>query len=370
MAIIQAETQKTVAESAITEVRGQPTNHDIDCLEEELIAVASSIPTSLGGGANGHAGMLLSDVDYTSLAPGTPFINPANPGVYPIGVTNANCSHLEAEHTEQVKQFQNFLGISLEFKDLIQKAIKDDYLLELQREQVAYLNVTPLQMVTHLQNCWGMVNYVDITALMAECSNPWSITEAPTVYFNRVEKAVKQLARAGITWDTRAMLNNALKIFEDAGDYDAAVREWDARPMAAQTWANLKTMMCMEYAKMHCQDGVSARATGHASTHNIMEEYTAATEELIENFTNKHAKQIEALIKSNTETMAKLMKLLKPSPMPAATAGATAGASSQTAQQSEKQQAWIEKCKAATKCLHCEKVHPNRKHEQYWELEA
>ncbi len=116
--------------------------------------------------------------------------------------------------------------------------------------------------------------------------------------------------------------------FKDAGDYDTAVRKWDARPLAPQTWANLKTMMCMEYAKTHRQDGVSAQATGHASTHNIMEEYAAATEELIENLTDKHAKQIEALIKSNTETMAKLIKLLKPSPTTAATAGATAGASS------------------------------------------
>jgi hypothetical protein len=107
-------------------VRGQPTNLDIDRLEEELIAVASSIPTSLGGGTNGHAGMLLSDVDYTSLAPGTLFVNPANPGVYPIGVTNAKRSYLEVEHKEQVKQFQTFLGVSLGLKDLIQKAIKDD----------------------------------------------------------------------------------------------------------------------------------------------------------------------------------------------------------------------------------------------------
>jgi hypothetical protein len=106
-------------------------------------------------------------------------------------------------------------------------------------------------MVTHLQNCWGTVDYVDITALMAECSNPWIVAEVPTVYFNRVKKAVKQLARAGVTRDTRAMLNNALKSFKDAGDYDAAVHKWDARPLAAQTWANLKTMMCMEYAKAH-----------------------------------------------------------------------------------------------------------------------
>ena len=81
MAIIQAEIRKTVADFVITEVHGQPTNQDIDCLEEELIAVASSILTMLGGGNNGHAGMLLSAADYNNLVPRTPFVNPANPGI-------------------------------------------------------------------------------------------------------------------------------------------------------------------------------------------------------------------------------------------------------------------------------------------------
>jgi len=64
MAIIQAEIQKTVANFTVTEVHGQPSNLNIDCLKEELIAVASSIPTALGGGGNGHAVLLLTDVDY------------------------------------------------------------------------------------------------------------------------------------------------------------------------------------------------------------------------------------------------------------------------------------------------------------------
>jgi hypothetical protein len=43
----------------------------------------------VGGGAHGHAGLLLSVVDYDAMAPGTPFVFPENPGVYPAGVTPA-----------------------------------------------------------------------------------------------------------------------------------------------------------------------------------------------------------------------------------------------------------------------------------------
>ena len=90
-------------------------------------------------------------------------------------------------------------------------------------------------MVTHLQTQWGTVDYVDIKALMGKCDHPWSAAEVPTVYFNHVKKAVKQLACAGVTWDTWAMMNKALKSFKDAGDYDAAVWEWEAKPVGTQT---------------------------------------------------------------------------------------------------------------------------------------
>jgi hypothetical protein len=256
-------------------VNGQPTSNNLDLLEEELIAIAASIPTVLGGRLNGHAGMLLSDVDYATMAPGTPFVAPLNSGVYPIGVTAANCLQMEAKHKEQINQFHTFAGVGMELKDLILKAIDKDYLLEIKHEHVAFLIVTAVQMLTHLCNRWGVVDFVDIMALLSECDAPWSVAEVPTIYFNRVEKEMKQLVKANITWDRQAMMNKALKSFKDAEDYKPAIHKWEAPPVATQTWDNLKILMCTEYAKAHHQDTMSARATGHASAHNVMEEYAA-----------------------------------------------------------------------------------------------
>ena len=364
MVQIQAETRKNVAEQTVTKVNGQPTNTDIDLLEEELIAIAATITTSLGGGNNGHAGMLISDLDYAAFAPGTPFVPPANPGVYPIGATNATRARMEAEHKEQVKQFETFVGVSMGLKDLIQQAIDKDYLLELKQERVAYLNVTPLQMITHLRSRWGTVDFVDISALITECDAPWNVAEVPQVYFNRVEKAVKQLAKASINIDRMAMMNKALKCFKDCGNFDPAIREWEARPAATQTWDNLKNLMTTEYSRAHRQDTTSARAAGYGSANNIVKELADATEEIIANLTDKHAQQIEALVKSNNDILAKLTAALANNAAPPAPAAASA------ATQSEKRKKWIEKCKNAKVCVHCKKKHPNRTDDKCWELEA
>ena len=161
----------------------------------------------------------------------------------------------------------------------------------------------------------------------------------------------------------------ALKCFKDAGDYDAPIREWEARPLAAQTYPNLKTMMSVEYSKLNRQDAVTARATGHASA-NAVEEFAKATEELVAELTEKHAKQIEALIKANNEAMAKLTATLTEQKTSATTPKpATATTSTPNGAQSTKAQRWAEKCRNATTCLHCSKIHPNRTHDQCWHLE-
>jgi hypothetical protein len=73
-------------------VNGPPTSNDLNLLKEELIAITASIPSVLGGGMNGHAGMLLSDINYATMAPGSLFVVPVSPGVYLVGVTAATWS--------------------------------------------------------------------------------------------------------------------------------------------------------------------------------------------------------------------------------------------------------------------------------------
>jgi hypothetical protein len=143
------------------------------------------------------------------------------------------------------------------------------------------------------------------------------------------------------------MMNKALKSFKDAGSYEPAIREWDARPVLTQTWDNLKILMCTEYAKAPRQDGISARATGYASADNVMEEYAAATEELLENLSERHTKQLEALIKANNDNMAKLMDMLSKAKTMAMPSAATSG-KTKAKRDAEKYKAWFERRRNAT----------------------
>jgi hypothetical protein len=106
MTKLEQETWKVIAECIVMKIHRQPMNQDIDHLDNELTAIASSFPSKLGGGIHGHAGLVKNVADYKLFAPGTPFIVLENPGVYPLGnIPVAQCKQQEAEHKALVAQF-------------------------------------------------------------------------------------------------------------------------------------------------------------------------------------------------------------------------------------------------------------------------
>jgi hypothetical protein len=161
------------------------------------------------------------------------------------------------------------------------------------------------------------------------------------------------------------MMAKALKSFKDAGDYDAPIREWEAKPVASQTYANLKVVMCAEFAKLNRQDATTARATGHASVNNVVKEMAQATEELVAELTKKHTKQVETLIKANSDAIEKLTAAILAN-KPAAASGATDAA--KAAKASARKAKWAEKKLSTPVCPHCNRRHPNI--ELCWELPA
>ena len=83
MVILQVEIHKAAGKKQVTPIVGQPLTQDILKLEEEIIGIAATFPTALGGGNNGHAGIIMDPAAYLLLSGGVDFINPINPGVYP-----------------------------------------------------------------------------------------------------------------------------------------------------------------------------------------------------------------------------------------------------------------------------------------------
>ena len=361
---LRADIRDEVRKETATKIHGQPTDHDVTLLEKELIAIAATIPSTLGGGNHGHAGLIVEPAKYLTMTGGTAFIQPGNPGIYPAGLApNAAAgtrAREEAEHKELIAQYEIHKGVEQALKDIIIQAVDEDYLLEIEDETLGFLNETPRNMIIHLRNRGGALDFADTKTLLTERDQEWDASEIPTIYFNRVEKAMQQLTRAGITSDLKERTDMALYYLKSTGEYDAAVREWETKPVATRTWANIKIFMSAEYAKENKQN----KQTAKQMKANAIEEQAEATEELIANLTEAHTRQIESLIKANTEAMKEMMSLVKDR-----TITPTSSTNQTSEEKKKKREEKQKKFLNAPICKHCGKKHPSKKEDECWELD-
>ncbi len=153
---LRSDTRDKLQKETVTKIFGQPNDADPTTLEKELIAIAASIPTTLGGGNLGHAGIIVEPDKYLIMTGGISFEPPGNPGVYPTGlainVAAGTHAREEAMHKELVAQYEIYKGVEQGMKDIIQDAVEADYLLEIEDETLGFLNQTPHQMLNHLRN--------------------------------------------------------------------------------------------------------------------------------------------------------------------------------------------------------------------------
>ncbi|KAL3826941.1 hypothetical protein ACHAXA_006021 [Cyclostephanos tholiformis] len=212
-------------------------------------------------------------------------------------------------------------------------------------------------MHAHLRNRGGGLDFADTKTLLAERDGEWDTSEVPQIYFNRVEKAIQGLTRAGINSDLNERRDMALYYLKASGEFDAAVREWEMRPAASKTWQNIKTFISAEYAKENKQNKLTAKSFKA----NMIEEQAEATEELIAALTEKHTQQMEALIKSTTEAMKEMMSLIK--------SEKKEPTKQSDEEKKKKREEQRKKYNDAPVCKNCGKKHPNKAEDDCWELE-
>ncbi len=186
------------------------------------------------------------------------------------------------------------------------------------------------------------------------------MSEVPQLYFSRVAKAMRGLTRAGINSNLSKRRDMALFYFNATGEFDAAIREWEAKPAADKTWVNIKNFILTEYAKENKQN----KLTTKQFKANSIKEQAEATEELINALTENHTYQMETLIHSMTETMKEMMTLVKTDNENPT--NANNGMNEKKINRQESQTRFRD----APVCKHCNRKHQNKAENKFWELES
>jgi hypothetical protein len=121
---------------------------------------------------------------------------------------------------------------------------------------------------------------MDVAELISNIQKPWDGIKAPAAHFAQGDKYEHQLLKVGQRTNPELRLAFALATFQSVGDFEPALREWEVKPTADQTFANFRIFMQKEFGNHHKQNKTTAKSVGYGISNSI---------------TNKEVDQIEQL---------------------------------------------------------------------------
>jgi hypothetical protein len=111
-----------------------PTFEDIQVTTRLLNANAISIPSMADGGAHGHLGIIMTQVEYATISP-SPWVEPFNPNAVPIihtGTNAVDAAQLARMHAECRRIYTHRINADQALKKLIMEAYNNMYTSQLE----------------------------------------------------------------------------------------------------------------------------------------------------------------------------------------------------------------------------------------------
>ena len=212
--------------------------------------------------------------------------------------------------------------------------------------------MAPLELLELLRDSGGDLDDLEITDLNTKMLEPWDRVEAPVTMFTRADKYERQLERHSIPKQPELRLLYAVSTYQTSGQFDAAMREWHAKPTADKTFSNFRVYIQIEFTKMVKRNRSTAGFVGKGIANVATEDKISDTEDQAMVI----AEVANVLQAQNAEQMKNMMaifeKLLAAAPAPAVTQPKTPKTPRQP----------------RVKCPHCSKKHAE--HNKCWELDA
>ena len=227
----------------LTKIHGEPNYDSIKRMHNEVKANAASVPSTLGGGAFGHLGLVLTPNQYAMVS-NAPFNRPNHPGqcVIPPAATQAQIQAIRDTHTEQLRLFNEVLGVEAALRQQINEAIESSYLQRIRNRQTNAITM-PVSDIFHL-HLFQNYGEVDSFKLEQEREKVMQMTYdrayPPDTVYETVEDLMDMAAASGVPFTQRQAVNMAIVVINKTGLFREDMRRWIEVPPQNRTWIAFK----------------------------------------------------------------------------------------------------------------------------------
>lgn len=211
----------------------------ISKLFQQCVENAASIPSTIGGGANGHAGQVLSNTRYLTISGNVAFTIPPNLGptaTIPANSTGPQIAALERAHKQQMSIYLTYRNVDAALKQQILAAVPKKYLKALYNRTTGFMGVTARQLLEHLQTQYGKLTPTQFKQNADRFAQPYDPNEPIEDLFERIEDAMDIAEEGGIAYTPQQVVKNAYNIMFGSGLFLDACRDWRRKAEADKTW--------------------------------------------------------------------------------------------------------------------------------------
>ena len=209
----------------------------------ELQQAAASIPAGCNDHDLGHSGLVVSDAECTTKSNGRPHVPPANPGPSPTIPAVANLDqrdrairgcHIEKGHYNLYEQVNTAL------KNLLLDSIDAVYINHLEDDMLGFQPVTIRQIIDSITDRCLKFNETQKEELekQLEKEHDGGPIDTHIAMFNKVFKAFET---AGEPFTNKQKVSKFYRSVRRFSLAKKACEDWDDRPEAERTWANMQS---------------------------------------------------------------------------------------------------------------------------------
>jgi hypothetical protein len=260
-------------------IQGQPTYSDLNLLRSHLYKEAARVPSTLGGGACGHLGLVMDPALYASIS-ATAWVTPVLPVLAPFqaNATGPFMAAATQRYKTELKQYNEVKNLDLALTRLLSGSLDAVYLGPLDQPFVGLINSTTRDILDWLFKTYGRILPHQAIANKQRLTEPWSIADPFQLLNDRFRQVAEFAHDHGVPVTDADLLTYGLFHLQNTGVLNLPIQNWQAKPIADRTtWRQFVDHFqpeVLEYQLTkpnHNQFAALATATFEASVQPILQ---------------------------------------------------------------------------------------------------
>ena len=258
----------------LTKIHGEPTYESLQEIKDQLKTNAATVTCELGGGANGHLGLVLTPLEYTRVN-ATAYVKPATPAAPTIIQGNAQHENLRLRQEYQTaqKEFRETVDMEKALIKQIVQAVEPKYLKSLRNSTTNAITKSIPEILEYMFARYGRVDPETLHKKeLSVRQMQYDLQEPLVVVFEEVEELEKLATAAGNPYTPIQIVQFGLQIIKNTKDFEDGIKAWNALPLGQKNWINFQMHFEREHRALKEIRGATMQSTAYHQANYLAEQ--------------------------------------------------------------------------------------------------